>query len=110
MGYYLNMTGKSEDVSFDCLGGKFYGYLDVVFDKCVSAKFLAAVDMDSYELLNVCWSCVSFELNSVGAEIFLTLYKNDVEKFKENPYLESIDEALEYIRTHEFQIYEFSMG
>lgn len=110
MGYYLDMKTK-ENRRFNDLGGKFFGYLeDEEFKDCVSAKFVAAIDIETYELLNVFWACVSFELNSIGAELFLKLYREDVLRFKKNPDLVSLDESIEYVRSEPYQIYEFSIG
>lgn len=112
MGYYLDMKVKNEDLSFVCLGGKFFGYLDDdEYSQCSSAKFIAACcGQEDYDFLNVAWSCESFELNSYAAEIFLNLYVADLEKFKEHAYVDTLYEAIRYVTSHDYQIYEFSMG
>lgn len=111
MGYYLEMENKRENKRFNDLGGKFFGYLeDEEYKECVSAKFVAAIDIETYAMLNVFWACVSFELNSIAAELFLKLYREDVLRFKQNPDLVSLDKAIEYVRTEPYQYFKFSLG
>lgn len=116
MGYYLDMSikdGKNEHNFID-IGGKFFGYLDdEEYSKCASAKFLACCcGQEVYDLLNVAWSCISFTINSYAAEVFLKLYRDDLEKFKQNYFAESLDEAIEFVTNDEYYYDSvvFSMG
>ena len=115
MGYYLDMyikDGENEHKFID-IGGKFFGYLDdEEYSKCTSAKFLACCcGQEVYEMLNVVWSCISFTINSYAAEVFIKLYKEDLDKFKQHYYAESLNEAIEFVKNNEYyyESVEFSM-
>lgn len=78
MGYYLNIDKPDLGSDGVCLGGKFFGYLDDEdFESCLSYQFLKRILGEDAELLNVWWSCYSFELKLTDAIIFLNLYRRD---------------------------------
>lgn len=78
MGYYLNIDKPDLGSDGVCLGGKFFGYLDNEdFESCLSYQFLKRILGEDAELLNVWWSCYSFELKLTDAIIFLNMYRRD---------------------------------
>lgn len=115
MGYYLDVTTKTGLPNFNCVGGKFFGYLeDYEFENCESVKFLKTVpyyDIEDLELLNVWWSCYHFQLTREDAIKFLTYMREDIIKIKGKIYVSSLNAAIMTIEELPFAtpIY-FEMG
>lgn len=90
MGYYLSIDYPELGVDAVCIGGKFFGYLDdAEFEDCWSYQYLKG-KVEYAELLNVFWSCYSFELTKLQAIAFLRYYARDVEKYKSKEFTRTI--------------------
>lgn len=98
MGYYLDVRTKTGLPNLNCVGGKFFGYLDDdEFAKCESVKYLKTVpyyDVDDLEMLNVWWSCYRFYLLRNEAIKFLTYLREDVLLIKGQAYVPSVNAAI----------------
>ena len=82
MGYYLSIDYPDLGFEGTCIGGKFFGYLEnAEFTDCWSYQYLKHI-LEEPELLNIAWSCYSFELTKQQAIAFLRYYANDVKKYK----------------------------
>lgn len=112
MGYYLSIDYPKLGYKGIGIGGKFFGYLDdAEFEDCWSYRYLKREKVEDAELLNVAWSCYSFELTKVQALVFLACYERDVKQYK------SVDFTYD-IRESRFNLYQmdfkgkvkFSMG
>ena len=90
MGYYLSIDYPDLGLDAVCIGGKFFGYLDdAEFEDCWSYQYLKTIVEDA-ELLNVAWSCYSFELTKQQALAFLYYYAQDVRRYKGAEFAENI--------------------
>lgn len=101
MEYYLHINEPDIGAMGLCIGGKFFGYLsDEEFRSCRSVQFLAQIDPEDIELLNIGWSCYSFVLTKCDALKFLKLYAADVRRIKGKEFSKGILSARELIYLH----------
>lgn len=111
MGYYLSIDYPDLGLDAVCIGGKFFGYLDVAeFENCWSYQYLKGKVEDA-GLLNVWFSCYSFELTKQQAIAFLRYYAHDVKKYKGEEFTHNIWDvrASLYLLDFEGKV-KFSMG
>ena len=111
MGYYLSIDYPDLGLEGVSIGGKFFGYLDdAEFEECWSYQYLQG-KVEEPELLNVAWSCYSFELTKQEAIAFLRYYANDVRKHKGEAFTRNIYALRSdlYLMDFEGKV-KFSMG
>lgn len=110
MGYYLNIDKPDLGSLSVCLGGKFFGYLDDEdFESCLSYQFLKRIFGEDAELLNVWWSCYSFELKLTDAIKFLSLYRKDFERI-DGRYASDVEAVIHILHNLAPEVVQFGMG